>query len=174
MPDSNRSFRERGGAWVIVQFVFMFAVLVGAVVFRGDWTRIWMTALGVALFALGGYFGMAGERALGKARTPLPKPREGSPLIQHGIYARVRHPLYTAVLLLSLGWSFIWQSWPALAIALAQVPFFVAKARREERWLRQQFPDYADYAKRVPMFVPRIRRPPPRFNASTGRRINEL
>jgi len=156
MTESNHSFRQRGGTWVIAQFIYMFAVLVVAVVFRGDWTRIWMTALGVVLFAAGGCFGMAGDRALGKARTPFPRPQESSPLIQHGIYARVRHPLYSAVMLMSLGWAFIWQSWSAFAVALAQIPFFVAKARREERWLREKFPDYEDYAKRVPRFVPRL------------------
>jgi len=145
---------------VVVQFIFMFAVLVVAVVFRGDWTRIWMTALGVVLFAIGGYFGMTGDRALGKARTPFPRPQESSALIQHGIYARVRHPLYTAVMLMSLGWAFIWQSWPATVVALVQIPLFVFKSRHEERWLREKFPDYADYAKRVPAFLPRFRPPP--------------
>jgi protein-S-isoprenylcysteine O-methyltransferase Ste14 len=28
------------------------------------------------------------------------------------------------------------------------------KAGREERWLREQFPEYADYARRVARFVP--------------------
>jgi protein-S-isoprenylcysteine O-methyltransferase Ste14 len=155
-PKSS-SFRERGGAWVVVQFVFIFAVLILAVVFRGDWSRIWMTIAGAFLFVIGGWFGIAGNRALGKSRTPFPKPQESCPLIQHGIYARVRHPLYTSVMLLSLGWALIWQSWPAIVVALAQIPFFVAKARREECWLREKFPEYADYEKRVPRFVPDLR-----------------
>jgi len=163
MTEGHRSFRERGGTWVIVQFFFMFAVLVCGVVFRGDWTRIWMSALGVVLFALGAYFGKAGDRALGVARTPFPRPKAGSSLIRHGIYARVRHPLYTAVMLLSLGWAFLWQSPVALTLALMQLPFFAAKARREERWLREQFPDYDEYAKRVPAFLPRLRTPPATF-----------
>jgi protein-S-isoprenylcysteine O-methyltransferase Ste14 len=149
-------FLERGGAWVIVQFIFMTAVLVGAVVFRGGWTRTWMTIAGAVLCVIGGCFGATGARVLGRARTPFLKPREESSLIQHGIYARVRHPLYTAVMLLSFGWAFTWQSWIAFAVAVAQVPFFVTKARREERWLREKFPGYADYARRVPRFVPRL------------------
>jgi protein-S-isoprenylcysteine O-methyltransferase Ste14 len=77
-------------------------------------------------------------------------------LVQRGIYARVRHPLYTSVMLASLGWALIWQSGSSLLAALALVPFFHAKARREERWLCETFPDYADYASRVPRFIPRL------------------
>ncbi len=152
----NSSFIQRGGLWVLVQFIFLLAVLVLAVVYHGDWSRVWMTVAGAGLFAIGGCFGVTGARALGRVRTPFPKPREDSLLIQHGIYSRVRHPLYTSVMLLSLGWGLVWQSWAALVVALAQIPFFAAKAVREECWLREKFPDYEDYAKRVPRFVPRL------------------
>jgi protein-S-isoprenylcysteine O-methyltransferase Ste14 len=32
--------------------------------------------------------------------------------------------------------------------------FFDAKARHEERWLRQKFPAYAAYAQQVRRFIP--------------------
>ena len=63
-------------------------------------------------------------------------------------------------MLASLGWALIWQSRPALIAALILIPFFHAKARREEQWLRKQFPDYVDYERRVPRFIPRLSRPP--------------
>jgi protein-S-isoprenylcysteine O-methyltransferase Ste14 len=59
-------------------------------------------------------------------------------------------------MLASFGWALIWQSGSSLLAALALVPFFHAKARREERWLREMFPGYTDYARRVPRFVPRF------------------
>jgi protein-S-isoprenylcysteine O-methyltransferase Ste14 len=155
-PNTN-GFLERGGAWVLIQFVLMTAVLLLAVVFHGDWTRVGVMAAGVVLFVAGGGFGIAGVAVLGRNRTPYPQPRNGSELVQHGIYARVRHPLYTSVMLASLGWALIWQSGPAFLVALALIPFFHAKARREERWLREKFPGYADYEKRVPRFLPRLR-----------------
>ncbi len=77
-------------------------------------------------------------------------------LVQHGIYARLRHPLYTAVFCAVLGWSLVWQSWPALAFSLALGVFFDAKARREESWLREKFPEYPDYERRVRRFIPWI------------------
>ena len=78
------------------------------------------------------------------------------PLVQTGIYGLIRHPLYTAVFCGSVGWALVWQSWPALLAALALAPLFDAKARREERWLRQKFPEYAGYERQVRRFVPWI------------------
>jgi protein-S-isoprenylcysteine O-methyltransferase Ste14 len=154
-------FWQSGGAWVLAQSVLMIAVIALGVVFRGDWTANLVIIPGVALFFAGGVVGIAGVWVLGRNRTPFPEPREGSEFIQHGIYAHVRHPLYTSVMLASLGWAFIWQSWPSFVAALALIPFFQAKARCEEQWLREMFPGYADYERRVPRFLPRFRRARP-------------
>lgn len=156
-PEEKRTtFLQRGGAWVLVQFVLMTAVLVGAVVFRGTTHHPLAIAVGIAAIAVGGFFGIAGVQALGRNRTPFPEPREGSNLIQTGIYGIVRHPLYTSVLLISLGWTCAWESAWALLPAILQIPFFHRKAILEERRLIRQFPDYADYARRVPRFLPRF------------------
>jgi protein-S-isoprenylcysteine O-methyltransferase Ste14 len=155
-PHPANNFLARGGAWVIVQFVLMGAVIVLGAFFHGDWTRVPVIATGTLLFVVGGAFGIAGVVVLGRNRTPFPQPRAGSKLVQHGIYARLRHPLYTSVMLVSLGWALIWQSGPAFVVALVLIPFFHAKARREERWLGHKFPGYAEYARRVPRFLPRL------------------
>lgn len=159
MTDSHEpnNFLARGGAWVVVQFVLMTAVIVLGVMFHGDWTRLPVIAAGAVLFVMGGYFGIAGVAVLGRNRTPYPQPREGSELVQRGIYARVRHPLYTSVMLASLGWALMWQSGASFGAALVLIPFFHAKARQEELRLREKFPGYPDYAQRVPRFIPRIR-----------------
>lgn len=161
MSDKPNGFLERGGAWVLTQFFLMTAVILLAVIFHGDWARVWLITAGSGLFALGGVFGIAGVAVLGRNRTPFPKPREHSEFVQRGIYAWVRHPLYTSVMLASFGWALIWQSGSALVAAVALIPLFVAKARREERWLREKFPGHAGYEKRVPRFIPRLRPPPP-------------
>ncbi|MSU34953.1 MAG: isoprenylcysteine carboxylmethyltransferase family protein [Pedosphaera sp.] len=144
----------------MVQSLLMALVVVLGVLFHGDWTRLPVIAAGAGLFIMGGYFGVAGVVVLGGALTPFPKPREGSELVQCGVYAIVRHPLYASVMLSSLGWALIWQSGPALITTLLLIPFFHFKARREECWLRKQFPDYAEYERRVPRFIPRFRRAP--------------
>jgi protein-S-isoprenylcysteine O-methyltransferase Ste14 len=161
MTDTARvsGFLSRGGVWVIAQSILMMAAIALGVTFHGDWTRLGVAAAGVALFVIGACFGIAGVVVLGRNRTPFPKPREGSELVQRGIYAHVRHPLYTSVILASIGWALTWQSGAALLAASLLIPFFEAKARREEQWLRKQFPNYVEYERRVPRFIPRLRRP---------------
>ena len=86
----------------------------------------------------------------------FPSRRKRGSLFGSGIFSLIRHPLYTGVMLASVGWALIWQSRPALFVALALIPFFAAKARREEYWLREKFPEYAHYERQVNRFIPRI------------------
>jgi len=152
----NPSFLQRGGLWVIAQSILMLSVIGLAGAFPGDWTQAPMIVAGVLIFVLGGFIGISGIFVLGGNRTPFPDPRPGSQLIQRGIYARMRHPLYTSVMLASLGWALIWQSGPALMAALVLIPFFDAKARAEERRLRKRFPEYRHYESQVKRFIPGI------------------
>lgn len=156
---ARNGFFERGGAWVLIQFVLIAAVIIPSILFHG--VEMWpgIHAVGIVLLLAGGVFGISGVMILGRNSTPLPHPRDGSQLVQSGIYSVVRHPLYTSVMLASLGWALTWKSWFALPPALMLIPFFRAKVRREERWLLEKFPDYADYSRRIPRFIPNFRRP---------------
>lgn len=73
--------------------------------------------------------------------------------MQHGIHNLIRHPLYTTGICAAVGWSLIRQGRLALAASLAQAVFFDAKAPREKRWVREQFPDYGGYAQQVRRFL---------------------
>ena len=97
---------------------------------------------------------IAGTKALGRNLTPFPKPADHAKLVQHGIYEKIRHPLYTAVILAGFGWALLWLSWPALLAAAAVLPFFHAKSCREEGFLRQKFPGYREYEERTRRFIP--------------------
>ena len=99
---------------------------------------------------------LTGAIALGRNITPFPKPSEKAQLVRHGIFSLIRHPIYTGVMFASLGWALVWQSWPALLTASGLIPFFDAKTRREEKWLREKFADYGEYEKCVKRFIPRI------------------
>lgn len=137
------------------QGVLLTAVALLAVGFRGGGFPI-VVMTGIALMLVGASVALAGAMALGRNLTPFPKPADSAQLVRHGIYAVIRHPLYTSVIAVAIGWSLIWQSWPALLVAAALIPFFAAKARREERWLREMFSEYGEYEERTPRFLPRI------------------
>ncbi|MFN7210957.1 MAG: isoprenylcysteine carboxylmethyltransferase family protein, partial [Aggregatilineales bacterium] len=56
--------------------------------------------------------------------------------------------------LVAFGWS-LWQtSLVALALSLALCLFFDRKAAQEERWLQAQYPEYAEYRRRVKKLIP--------------------
>ena len=147
-------FFQRGGVWVLVQSVLLGAVILLAILYRGGGFYSWVVIAGAALLLFGAGVALAGALALGRNLTPYPKPGEQAQLVRHGIYAVIRHPLYTSVISVSVGWALVWQSWPALLVALSLIPFFHAKARREERWLRDKFPEYPDYERQVRGFLP--------------------
>ena len=148
----NRFF-QRGGVWVAGQGVLLTAVALLPVFFRDCGFSPIPVIAGIVLMIVGASVALAGAVALGRNLTPFPKPSDSAQLVRHGIYAVIRHPLYTSVIGVAIGWALVWQSWPALLVAATLIPFFHAKARHEEEWLREKFPDYARLAlppKRMP------------------------
>lgn len=74
-----------------------------------------------------------------------------------GPYAYTRNPLYLGSLFLAAGFAIAARSWSIVAImvlmfALIYVPVIAG----EERYLRQTFPEYDEYARRVPRMFPRL------------------
>jgi len=152
---SNR-FVERGGWWVLGQFALMLLVLVLGTTCRAAGKDSVMSAAGMGLLIIAGLCGIAGAAALGPKLTPFPKPVARAELVQRGIYRLIRHPLYLSVICAALGWSLLWRSWPAGVTAAVLALFMDAKARREEVWLRECFPGYGLYARKVRRFIPWI------------------
>ena len=152
----SSSFVQRGGLWLLGQGVLMCAVFAGGLLCSDQWHGVASSLCGALFLLVGAGCGLAGAISLGRNLSPLPKPSSRTRLVQTGIYRFMRHPLYTAVFCGSMGWALVWRSWPALLAAWALAPVLAAKARREERWLRQQFPEYAAYEQRVRRFIPWI------------------
>lgn len=150
------NFVQRGGLWVLGQGGLLCAVIACGILCHGQWHSLWFSIGGVALLLIASVCGLAGTISLGRNLTPFPKPTANAKLVRTGIYALIRHPLYMAVFCGSVGWALVWQSWPALLAGLALAPLFDGKARREEQWLQEQFPEYSDYKRRVRRFVPWI------------------
>jgi protein-S-isoprenylcysteine O-methyltransferase Ste14 len=95
-----------------------------------------------------------GVLSLGSSFTPLPRPGARASLRQGGIFGLVRHPVYGGVILIGLGWSLADAPLGLVPTALLAV-LFDLKARREETWLIERFPEYDAYRARTPRrFVP--------------------
>ena len=150
----------RGEGWLAIQIVLMAAVFIacfGAA--RGSLPAVRLpygTLAGVALFVIGLIMAAMARIQLGGAWTALPRPRAGGQLAQQGIYSVVRNPIYDAVILFGIGGSLVTGSVAGLILTAVLAAFLVLKVHREEAWLRQQYPGYDDYARRVKRFIPAI------------------
>lgn len=153
------NMRGRGAEWVAAQVVLLVAIVLIPPNFAGlpAWPEPIRT---ISLFAglLIGFFGLAlvGISALnlGTNLSVFPRPVDDGALVQTGLYAIVRHPIYSGVILSALGWSLFRASLPALVLTVVLAVFFDQKARREERWLEQKYPDYGGYRQRVRKLIP--------------------
>jgi protein-S-isoprenylcysteine O-methyltransferase Ste14 len=111
---------------------------------------------GIALIVLGIALALAGIAALGRNLTATPRPKQGATLVARGPYRFVRHPMYAGAILAAFGWAFAVHGWLTLVYAAMLLVFFDIKARREERWLREEIPGYAAHAQHVRRLIPFI------------------
>ena len=74
-----------------------------------------------------------------------------------GPYAHTRNPLYLGSLMLAGGFAIAARSWWIVAVMLLMFAvIYVPVIAGEERYLRQAFPEYDDYARHVPRMLPRL------------------
>lgn len=152
---------DRGEYWVITQGILL---LVFALIpphkpsFVAD-TSIWHYTSWIltAIFGLLAIVFLSRSLFdLGQNLTPLPHPRDDGQLVKTGIYGIVRHPLYSGVIYLVLAYTSWQMSWVHLVGAIGLFVFFDAKSRKEEAWLTEKFPDYANYSTGVKKLIPWI------------------
>ena len=78
-------------------------------------------------------------------------------LVTRGPYGVVRHPLYLAEGISTIGIILLHWSLPAVLLGVVQMALQFRRMQNEEAVLRAAFPEYEDYAGRVPMIVPGAR-----------------
>ena len=117
-----------------------------------------LRALGYGLLVAGGLVVLVAGLHLGDALTAMPTPRSGAELRTGGLYAVVRHPIYTGVLAIGWGLGLRSQLWAGVGLAAALTLLLHYKARYEESLLSERHEGYADYVAQTPRFVPRLRR----------------
>lgn len=150
---------KRGEWYLVFQAGLFILVAIGPRTWPGlpDWSAGWMRfgiVGGCLLFLAGTLLAGAGAVSLGRNLTPLPCPKEDGTLVITGAYRFVRHPIYSGLIAMALGWGGWVHGWLTLGYALLLFIFFDFKSRREERWLRGKFPEYAAYQRCVRKLIP--------------------
>lgn len=110
----------------------------------------WLIAVGVVTVLAGGVLALGGLVSLGRNLTPYPQPVDGGVLVDRGVYAWVRHPIYGGIVLGALGIALAVGSWLAAFVAAGLLAFFWLKATHEELRLVAAYPSYREYQSRVP------------------------
>ncbi len=112
----------------------------------GVWVRFPISAV----FFIGGYFLIRRSHKIVFGRE-----RETPVVITEGPFSRLRHPMYTGIMLMYLGALSYSMSIVALPVFAAAVLFYVFIAGYEEKLLEKKFGDaYREYKKGAGMFFP--------------------
>lgn len=161
MPDKDNSKTDtsRGEWWVVIQLLLFGAIALAPrylpdVSIWPAWLQTGVTPIGIGAIFVGILLAGGGVFSLGNNLSPFPRPKDDSEFVKRGVYRIVRHPIYSGLLFLALGWSLLQTSTAALVLTIVLGFFFDRKSAREEVWLSQKFAAYGNYRTRVRKLIP--------------------
>ncbi len=138
------------GVIALSGLMFIAGFVVAGLDFRFGWsqmpTAVTVVASVLFLVAYGLYAEVMRENAY-LSRTV--KVEEGQKVVDTGLYAIVRHPMYMATILLFLMIPFILGSWYAVIVFAFYPAIIIVRLKDEEDLLTRELPGYADYKKKV-------------------------
>ena len=144
---------SKGWTFVTVQFA-----LIGLLIYTPSGAD-WAFAGELVVVSLFGFaLALVALLQLGKAATATPVPNKVGDLVVTGLYRRVRHPIYTAIL---FGFFIVVlnkQSFASLSVWILLSLLLYQKSKFEESLLRDKFSNYAEYEKLTGRFLPKIRK----------------
>ena len=118
----------------------------------GDFTRFTgLFIMGISLLVI-----RLAKWNLGRNYSPCQDSYFPTSITGNGVYAYIRHPLYTGNILYFLGMTIASQSLWSILLFCAFIWFFNRSARLEEQRLSERFPEYAAYMRRTKRFIPFI------------------
>jgi protein-S-isoprenylcysteine O-methyltransferase Ste14 len=119
--------------------------------------KLWVAWLGTALCAAGVLFAIWARRTIGKDWSAEVQIKEGHQLIRSGPYAHIRHPIYTGLLLATLGTALLVGEYRGLLGLGMFLAGFTRKARKEESFLAAEFgPAFEEHRRQTGFFLPRF------------------
>jgi len=148
--DAKEKRGEQKAVVGVSALMFVLGFVLAGLDFRFGWTAVPAAvsdaASAVFLLAYGLYAEVIRENAW-LSRTIEVRPEQK--VVDTGLYALVRHPMYTSTLLLFLAMPLILGSFAALAVFLFYPAVIVRRIRDEEELLRAELAGYEDYMEKV-------------------------
>lgn len=146
---------NRGELWGALQVAFVYLMLKDP----GNLDLVVSFFVGPVVLFAGAALSLKGAWDLGRKQISLwPAPVPDGTLRTDGIYAYIRHPLYSGVLLASLGFSAATVSAERFALTFALMYALKNKVEVEEKFLEEVYGDeFEDYVDATPYkFIPKI------------------
>ena len=130
--------------------MFIAAFVVAGLNFRFSWVVMpsWVVWSAVAVFLLS-YTMYAEVMRENVYLSRTIEVQENQKVVDTGLYGIVRHPMYSATILLFLSMPLVLGSLPSFVIMLAYIPIIGKRIRNEEEVLRKGLAGYDDYCRKV-------------------------
>ena len=148
--DAKEKEAEQKSVVALSGVMFIAAFVVAGLNFRYSWTVMpsWAVWSAVAVFLLSYimYAEVLRENAYLSRTIGV---QENQKVIDTGLYGMVRHPMYSATVLLFLSMPLVLGSLPSFVIMLVYIPLIAKRIRNEEAILLEGLNGYADYCSRV-------------------------
>lgn len=133
---------------VATQFVLIALIMFAGPLWPTHWSLKGLMVVG-CLVGLWAFLSMG----LGNIRAFPEIPQHGR-LVVHGPYHWVRHPMYTSLLLITLGWV-VEHPFPLrMVLWVGLVVTLWIKLRYEESLLMERFPEYESYQHQTKRLIP--------------------
>lgn len=117
-----------------------------------------LRAAGAGMMAAGLWLFWRSHADLGTNWSVTLELRKDHQLVKHGVYRRVRHPMYSAIWLIGIAQALLLPSWIAGPSALiAWAPLYFIRVPREEAMMREAFgEEYSRYMEETGRVIPRV------------------
>lgn len=148
---NSKEKRDKQGAIVRLSgLMFVAGFVVAGLDFRYGWSAVPEAVVysSVALFLLS-YLLYAEVMRENAWLSRTIEVSENQKVVSTGLYGIVRHPMYTATVVLFLSMPLILGSWWAFGVFLLYIPMIVARIIDEERLLAAELDGYAEYCTQV-------------------------
>ena len=130
--------------------MFLAAFIVAGLNYRFGWITVpsWVVWLGSIVFLLA-YLMYAEVLRENSYLSRTIEVQEDQEVVSTGLYGMVRHPMYSATVLLFLAMPLILGSPVSFIIMLAYIPIIVKRIRNEEKVLEEGLKGYKEYEQKV-------------------------
>ncbi len=141
---------EQKAVILLSALMFVAAFVMAGLNFRFAWFALpkWAVIIGVVVF-LASYVMFAEVLRENTYLSRTVEVQEGQKIIDTGLYGIVRHPMYSATLLLFLSMGIVLGSIISFAILLMYLPIIAKRMKNEEAVLEDGLPGYREYRQRV-------------------------